>query len=119
MSEPQSPLVYKLTTVDEWSMAIVTGIFAGSDDDERDGYIHLSAAGQLGETAKKYFSGCEDLCLIAFEAAELGQSLVWEPSRGGQLFPHYYGPLPALSALWVRPVPLDPQGVPIVGDVEA
>jgi uncharacterized protein (DUF952 family) len=38
----------------------------------------------------------------------LGEALVWEPSRGGALFPHIYGPLP-VSAVTA------PQGVGSVG----
>jgi uncharacterized protein (DUF952 family) len=111
-TEPQ--LVFKLTTVDEWSAAIVGGTYTGSPDDLRDGFIHLSAAHQVGETAARYFSGVEDLCLVAFNSIDLGQSLTWEVSRGGDKFPHFYGQLPATDAIWVRPVPLDENGKPIV-----
>ena len=114
MSEPDLSTVFKLTTLDEWSDAIVEGAFAGSADDHRDGYIHLSAFHQLEATAGKYFSGIEGLCLIAFAAVDLGDDLRWEPSRGGDNFPHYYGALPATAALWVRPVPLGDEGTPVI-----
>ena len=31
--------------------------------------------------------------LLAVRAEALGEALKWEPSRGGDLFPHLYGPL--------------------------
>jgi uncharacterized protein (DUF952 family) len=116
MSEPDLRYVFKLTTLDEWSGAVVEGAFAGSADDRRDGFIHLSAHHQLEATAAKYFSGIEGLCLVAFDADDLGRDLRWEPSRGGDNFPHFYGALPATAAVWVRPVPLDELGAPLVGE---
>jgi len=97
-----------------WAQAQSSLFFIGSADDIRDGFIHLSAAHQLTTTANKYFCGQADLVLVAFCAGDLSPHLVWEPSRGGDLFPHYYGALPAVAALSVRPVPLDEHGVPRV-----
>ena len=114
MSEMPPKSVFKLTTLDEWSDAIVENGFVGSADDLRDGFVHLSAQYQLEVTAKKYFTGVEGLCLVAFATGELGTDLRWEPSRGGENFPHFYGTLPATAALWVRPVPLDENGVPVI-----
>ena len=38
------------------------------------------------------------------EADELGEALKWEPSRGGALFPHLYGPLRLSDVRWSRPL---------------
>lgn len=114
MAQPDPTLVFKLATLDAWSEAVVAGAFAGSPDDQRDGYIHLSSPTQIAATAKKYFAGLDDLCLIAFTVADLAPGLKWEPSRGGELFPHYYGILDAADAQWVRRVPLDEDGVPVI-----
>ena len=114
MTQSDQSLVFKLATVDDWSEAIVVGVFSGSPDDLRDGYIHLSTGAQIAATATKYFTGTQGLCLIAFRSADLAPALRWEPSRGGELFPHYYGKLPASVAVWVRPVPLDEGGVPVI-----
>jgi hypothetical protein len=32
--------------------------------------------------------------LVAVDLARLGDTVRWEPARGGQLFPHIYGRLP-------------------------
>ncbi len=106
--------IYKILTADEWRAAERSGSYAGSADDVRDGFIHLSTAEQLGGTAAKYFRGKPDLVLAAFEVTSLGPSLKWEPSRGGALFPHLYAQLPTTLALRVEPLPLDLDGVPIL-----
>ena len=69
------------------------GHFLGAPIDAADGYIHLSTAEQLRETLRLYFSGQSDLVLFALAVEPAGAALVWEPSRGGQLFPHFYGEL--------------------------
>ena len=107
-------LVYKILTQSQWRDALAVGSFAGSPDDMRDGFIHLSTGPQLSETVRRYFSNQPDLVLLAFEQRGFGDALRWEPSRGGALFPHLYAPLPAANALWVRPLPLDDGGVPVL-----
>lgn len=112
-------LIFKITTAPAWAAAVDRGVFAGSPDDVRDGYIHLSSQDQLAGTAVKYFAGVEDLVLVAVEAEQLGDRLKWESSRGGALFPHCYGALPVAAALWVRPLPLDKNGVPCVAETRS
>ncbi len=106
--------IYKILPRPLWADATATGLFNGSPLDLADGYIHFSTAAQLRETASKHFSGVPDLLLVAVPAHLLGESLKWEPSRGGALFPHLYGDLPVGLAEWVKPLPLDPDGTPIV-----
>ena len=107
-------IVYKICTRAAWEDACRTGAFAGSADDKRDGFIHLSSPHQLTGTAAKHFRGQADLVLVAFAADRLGPQLVWETSRGGDRFPHYYAELPTSTALWVKPLSLGPDGVPAV-----
>lgn len=112
MPELQKNRVYKIVPASLWASATAHGTFDGSADDKRDGYIHLSNAAQLPGTSAKYFRNQPDLLLIAFNTGDLEPHLVWEASRGGELFPHYYGHLPIKLALWERPLPLDSSGVP-------
>ena len=44
--------------------------------------------------------------LIAVDADALDAALKWEVSRGGDLFPHLYGPLPLAAVRWAKPLPL-------------
>ncbi len=93
--------IYKVVTTAQWREAETTGAFAGAPVDLADGYIHFSTAEQLEGTLAKHFAGQTNLLLIIVEAAAFGDALKWEPSRGGQLFPHLYAPLPVTSALAV------------------
>ena len=97
--------LYKICSASEWSTAQAQGVYTGSADDVRDGFIHFSFAHQARATAAKYFAGRTDLVLIAVDAATLGAALQLEPSRGGELFPHLYGPLHTRLALRVAPLP--------------
>lgn len=111
---PGESRVYKICSDTAWAEAIAAGTFDGSPDDARDGFIHLSTAEQLPGTAEKHFRHEPDLVLVAFDVTSLGAALKWEPSRGGALFPHYYGKLPVSAAISVAPLPLDDDGVPDV-----
>ncbi|MGH6983667.1 MAG: DUF952 domain-containing protein [Stellaceae bacterium] len=101
-----SSLVYKIVPADLWRAAERDGIFRGAPVDIGDGYIHLSTAAQVRETAARHFSGQADLLLVAYDGAGLGPALKWEPSRGGALFPHLYGTLDPRAARWVKNLPL-------------
>ena len=103
-------LIYKITPEPLWASAQVAGVFTGAPVDLSDGFIHFSSADQVQETADKHFTGQTDLLLAAFDAEALGAALRWEPSRGGQLFPHLYALLPTSAAAWVRPIPLGADG---------
>ncbi len=106
MPEP----IFKICEEAAWREACGRGHYAGSADDARDGFIHLSTRAQLAATAAKHFAGRSGLVLVAVDPAGLGEALRWEPSRGGALFPHLYGPLPMASVLGVEPLPLGPDG---------
>lgn len=93
-----------------WRQAQAAGVFAGAPVDIADGFIHFSTAAQAPETAAKHFAGAGDLVLVAVDGAALGAGLRWEPSRGGALFPHLYGPLPMRAVSRVTPLPLGPDG---------
>lgn len=103
-------IVYKITSDEEWRVACDAGVFTGAPIDVADGFIHFSTPAQAVETAAKHFTGRDGLLLVALDADALGAALVWEPSRGGALFPHLYGTFAPETALWVRPLPLGPDG---------
>jgi uncharacterized protein (DUF952 family) len=111
--------IYKILSAQEWDAARAGGVFMGSAVDLADGYIHFSAADQAQETAAKWFAGQADLVLLTVEAAPLGEALKWEPSRGGALFPHLYRPLQVAEVSTARPLLLDKDGAPSVGDLSA
>src|SRR5690606_5841097 len=102
--------VYKIVPAALWGTVASSGRFVGSALDLRDGFIHFSTAAQVRETAARHFAGAADLLLVAVSTEALGPALEWEPSRGGDLFPHLYGELPFEAVRWVTPLPLDAAG---------
>ena len=96
---------------DEWAAAVAAGTYRGSSQDLADGFIHFSTASQIVESARKHRAGHDGLLLVAVDAEKLGTRLKWEKSRGGDLFPHLYGPLDPAESTNVRPLPLDPDGL--------
>jgi uncharacterized protein (DUF952 family) len=102
--------VYKIVPAALWNAVAPGGRFVGAALDLRDGFIHLSTAEQVRETASRHFAGGADLLLVAVSTAALGAALRWEASRGGDLFPHLYADLPLDAVEWVKPLPLDASG---------
>jgi len=99
--------IYKIFLGPEWAALDRDGQTDGAPIDLADGFIHFSTAAQAGVTADKYFAGLNGLMLIAFEADKMGAALKWEPSRGGDLFPHLYRPLKRAEMLWAKPLPFE------------
>jgi uncharacterized protein (DUF952 family) len=93
--------VYKILPPAAWEEARRSGVVAPSADDRRDGFLHLSAGGQIPGTLARHFATEPAVALVAFDAAALGAALRWERSRDGALFPHLYGALPAELAVGV------------------
>ena len=85
--------IYKICPASAWREAERQGVYRGSADDIRDGFIHFSLPSQLAETARKHFLGQTGLFLIEVDADALGDALRWEPSRSDELFPHLYDEL--------------------------
>lgn len=108
---------FKILTGDELAQ-LERGSFAGSADDRRDGYIHLSTAAQLTETVDKHYAGRTDLHIAEVDLAALDNAIRWEPSRGGQEFPHLYGDLPLDAVVAYSPLSRDDKGrvkLPVAG----
>jgi uncharacterized protein (DUF952 family) len=87
-----TPIV-KLLRAAEWAQLQADGVFAGSPDDLRDGYIHLSLPDQVAGTLAKWFADEAGVMALTVDADALAADLKWEPARGGVLFPHLYRPL--------------------------
>jgi uncharacterized protein (DUF952 family) len=103
-------IIYKIMSRASLAEARKAGPFDGSADDLRDGFIHLSTGPQVAGTLEKHFPGEADLVLLAVETTLVGDRLKWEPSRGGDLFPHLYAPLELDNVLWIKDLPLGEDG---------
>ena len=103
MTPPRMPeAAYKIVDAAEWRAAVAEGRYDGAPVDIADGYIHMSTEAQLAETARRHFAGRSDLLLLTVDLSRFGDDLVWEPSRGGDLFPHLYAPLPVAAVMASR-----------------
>jgi uncharacterized protein (DUF952 family) len=105
-----TPTLYKIVTEALWHEARQTGVFHGAGIDLRDGFIHFSTESQVRQTAALHFAGQAGLVLVAVDGGGFGDTLRFEPSRGGDLFPHLYADLPLSAVLWEAPLPLDDAG---------
>lgn len=99
-------LIYKILRAGEWRDLQAQGETSGAPVDVADGFVHFSTASQAAETAAKWFADIDGLRLLALESEALGEALKWEPSRGGDLFPHLYGPLRLADVVWDAALPI-------------
>lgn len=106
--------IYRALSRPEWASAEAAGIYRGHEHDLRDGFLHLSTAAQLAETLARHYAGRADLVLLEVDPASLGDALKWEPSRGGDLFPHLYAGLTPAMVRRVIAAPLGADGKHVV-----
>lgn len=111
--------IFHLCHAQEWATALAAGGYDGSSQDRADGFIHFSTAEQARRSAAKHRAGQTGLVILAVATAALDDGLRWEPSRGGALFPHYYGRLPLNAVRAVAPAPLGVDGAPVLPDLGA
>ena len=98
-------LIYKICPASAWREAERQGVYRGSRDDARDGFIHFSTATQVEGTARKHYFGQTGLFLVEVDADALGDALRWERSRNHELFPHLYGELDLGAVRGVQDLP--------------
>jgi len=73
------------------------------------GFIHLSAAHQVGATAARFYADLPagTLLLLVVDPQRLaaaGLAVRWEPApASGELFPHLFGALPLQAVLLAEP----------------
>ena len=116
MSTPA--LAYKVLTAGQMAALLADGTFVGAPVDLADGFVHLSTAAQLDETVARHFAGHDDLHLAAVDLAVLGDAVKWERSRGDDLFPHIYAPLPLGAVIAYGPLQRGDDGkikLPVAG----
>lgn len=107
-------LAYKILTGAQMTDFLAKERFAGAPVDLADGFIHLSTAEQVAGTLDKHFAGQDGLWIAAVDLGLVGDTVKWEVSRGGALFPHIYAEL-SLSAVVARaPLTRDAAGLPVI-----
>ena len=98
--------IFKILLPQEWQELKTTGQMSGAPIDVKDGYVHFSTAAQLRDTAAKHFPAQKEIVVLACETDLMESELKWETSRGGDLFPHLYGPLDIRCVVWHETVDL-------------
>lgn len=58
-----------------------------------EGFIHCSFEHQLDGVIERYYSGADKVILLEIDSEKLTSELVNEPSTGGEIYPHIYGPI--------------------------
>jgi uncharacterized protein (DUF952 family) len=102
--------IFKIATRANFETARSAEAYFGMPIDDTDGFLHFSTASQLRETLSKHFFGQGDLVLLEVDAQAIGTPLRWEPSRGGDLFPHLYAPLPLVAITRQASIAVDADG---------
>jgi uncharacterized protein (DUF952 family) len=103
-------LIYHLTPASTWEQARRDGEYTMSTLDKtlaEEGFIHASTAGQVAQTANRFYQGVPDLLILSIDVSRVRPEIRWEqvPSSPDP-FPHIYGPLNADAV--VRADPLEP-----------
>ena len=85
--------IYKIFRPSEWDDFTNSGLFTGSLDDKRDGFIHFSTLVQVPGTLDKYYTDKIDVIIAQILSQDIEKDLKYETSRGGMEFPHLYADL--------------------------
>lgn len=91
---PERQQLFHFTTAAAVAEARATGRPLSAASLDTEGFVHASMAHQLAGTLGSHFASASEVHLVELDPERLGDALVFEPSRGGRLFPHVYGPLP-------------------------
>lgn len=110
---PRKP-IYHICADHVWRASEEDGELAAEPPPRGEGFLHFSTAAQLSESAAIHFAGRDGLVLLTVDRGRLGPGLKWEPSRGGALFPHLYGPLPRDAVIRAETLSLGRDGNPSI-----
>lgn len=96
--------VLKVLRRGELAQLVAMGVCAGSPDDLRDGFVHLSTPEQLDRTLAKHFANEDDLFVVRCRLNSDDTDLKWERTTSGALYPHLYRPLALADVANIEPV---------------
>jgi uncharacterized protein (DUF952 family) len=93
--------IYHIVLPDHWQ-SFAEQAFYTPPTFEQEGFIHLSKKHQIEGVLSRYYVGVERVILLHLDEEKLGESLVYEPSTNGEMYPHLYGLLPKSAILEVQ-----------------
>lgn len=105
-------MIYHLTTPAHWSRFGPGDAYVAETFDQ-EGFIHLSTEPQVPGVLQRYYRGVPRLLKLHVDESKLAAKLKYEPSTGGEVFPHLYGPLNREAVVQVEEI-TQPFGVGLV-----
>jgi len=104
--------LFHLALADDWAAAQASGSYRISTLGlrlEQVGFIHASQADQVAGTYQRFYADAGEVVLLSIDPQRLQHPLRADPTPGGELFPHLYGPLPISAVTAVNPYPSSSQ----------
>ena len=83
-------MIFHITTEEQWLEAKLLGEYKHPSL-QNEGFIHCSTRDQVVTSANRYFMDYAFVFVLQIEEEKLTSQLIYEPSTGGELFPHVYG----------------------------
>jgi uncharacterized protein (DUF952 family) len=78
---------------------------------QAEGFVHLSYAHQVADTANRFYRERENLLVVEFDPRLIGSAVVNEDSHTtGELFPHVYAAIPVTAAMATHSLTRSPTG---------
>lgn len=84
-------LIYHIVLPEDWA-AFDTELYAARSL-ETEGFIHCSFEDQLEAVIKRYYTGTDEIVVLAIETDRLMSRVVNEASTANEIYPHIYGPV--------------------------
>lgn len=84
--------IYHIVLPEEWE-AVKHNSTYSHESLETEGFIHCSYDHQLDGVIGRYYSDAPELVVLKLDINKLTSKLVSEPSTGGEVYPHIYGPI--------------------------
>ena len=84
--------IYHIVLPEMWETVKNNSTYS-ADSLETEGFIHCSYDHQLDDVIERYYLSAPKLVILKLDVNKLTSKLVSEPSTGGEVYPHIYGPI--------------------------
>jgi uncharacterized protein (DUF952 family) len=83
-------MIFHIATQHDWDLHSKEAFYLPAGF-STEGFIHLSTEEQIAGVLQRYYVGREDLLLLTIDEEKLSSPVKYEPSTGGELYPHLFG----------------------------
>jgi uncharacterized protein (DUF952 family) len=95
-------VIFHIASVEGWRVALGAGSYS-VESLNTEGFVHMSTAAQVLVTASRYYHGVKGLALLVIDEERLDPATFrYDIATGGELFPHYYAPIPLTAVVGVH-----------------